>query len=95
MHPERGDLPQGEAALRSALLQALADKAVLVQALQQLSRALAESRAEARQNAEALQRAMASARRLGRIGQLGLEMCAAPERRSPGSGEDSDSVDAT
>jgi hypothetical protein len=60
--------------LRLALQQALADKEVLVQALQALSRALAVSRAESRQHAEAYQRAVACAARLGRIGQLGLSM---------------------
>ena len=56
------------------LRQALADKAVLVQALQSLTRELAASRMECRRHAEALQHAMASAHRLGQIGLQGLEL---------------------
>ena len=50
-----------------ALHVALNDKAILVHALQVLTRELAAARCEARQHAEALRRAVESARRLGQM----------------------------
>jgi len=75
------------APLRKQLQQAIADKMVLVRALQQLTAEMAQTRAEARMHAEASERSLSTAWRLGQLGQLGLQLLEMGEGEQDGGGE--------